>query len=89
MAAKKRLWLVRRGDKARTNEVVLVRSDAEPTLTSGDWLEDRYVSGTIQQFCITEFERITGVFIPVGHVVPVESIQITLAGASRKAKVAT
>ena len=84
MAAKKRLWLVRRVVHG-SDAIFLVRSDAEPSLCQTGFLSNACCDGIVEE--AEAFEEKYGISIPKGHVVPVESIQITLAGASRKAKV--
>jgi hypothetical protein len=84
--AKKRLWAIRRqisGD----DRVFFCRATKEPTLTDEGYIGD---IGTIEEACeYRHFRSKYGITIPKGHVVEVESIQIQLAGKSRKAKVSS
>lgn len=78
MAAKKRLWLYRSDNTG--GWIYLIHQANEPC--GINWLMN-----IVKPLCPTGLKKLTGISIPKGHVVPVESIQITLAGAGRKAKV--
>jgi hypothetical protein len=87
--AKKRLWLVRRVAVGGGDRTLLLECEGEPEIGRGGLVDLEFCRDIVIDATSKDFRRRTGISVPKGHVVEVESIQITLAGKARKAKVAT